>query len=90
VGTYYWLASYGGDDNNTSVPSTCGDTNEQVVISKASPSITTRASPTSGKVGQPLSVSDTTTITGGDNPTGSVGPRRHRSRLDDRFLSHEN
>jgi hypothetical protein len=72
VGTYYWLASYGGDINNTSAKSTCGDANEQIVIGKASSSITTRASPTSGRVGQQLSVTDAATITGGDNPTGSV------------------
>jgi hypothetical protein len=33
AGTYYWVASYGGDtNNNTASPASCGATNESVVV----------------------------------------------------------
>ncbi len=68
VGTYNWTASYGGDaDNAAAGPTACGD--ESVTVIKASPSITTTASgtvPAGGKI------SDTATLSGGFNPTGTV------------------
>jgi hypothetical protein len=67
VGTYRWVASYGGDDSNNPVTSTCGD--EQVVVVKATPGITTTPS---GSVPAGGIVSDTATISGGFHPTGSV------------------
>ncbi|GAB2854811.1 hypothetical protein GCM10027176_66680 [Actinoallomurus bryophytorum] len=67
VGTYRWVASYGGDDSNNPVTSTCGD--EQVVVVKATPGITTTPS---GSVPAGGVVSDTATISGGFHPTGSV------------------
>ncbi len=72
VGTFYWQASYGGDANNNSFTEGCNQLNEEIVIGKASPSIVTQASPTSGTVGQALTVGDTATFSGGDNPSGSV------------------
>jgi LPXTG-site transpeptidase (sortase) family protein len=33
TGTYYWIASYPGDANNNAFATSCGDANEQVVIS---------------------------------------------------------
>jgi uncharacterized repeat protein (TIGR01451 family) len=72
AGTYYWKASYPGDGNNDSFTTSCGDANEQIVVDKASPSITTQASPTTGTVGSAVSVSDTATFHNAFNPTGSV------------------
>jgi len=40
AGTYYWVASYAGDANNAAFTTGCGETNEQLVIGKASPSPT--------------------------------------------------
>jgi hypothetical protein len=72
AGTYSWIASYPGDANNAGFRTGCGEANEQIVIGKASPSISTQASPTSGSLGQGVAVTDTATITGGSNPRGSV------------------
>src|SRR5262249_26317751 len=41
-------------------------------VQVASPSATTQADPTTGTVGQMLTVGDSASITGGDNPSGSV------------------
>ncbi|GAA4493800.1 Calx-beta domain-containing protein [Actinoallomurus oryzae] len=67
VGTYRWVASYGGDDSNNPVTSSCGD--EQVVVVKATPGIATTPS---GTVPAGGVVSDTATISGGYHPTGDV------------------
>jgi hypothetical protein len=69
IGTYYWTAVYGGDNNNNSATSPCNALNESVTITKASPTISTQASP-----GGPLgtAVTDTATLAGGLNPTGTV------------------
>ena len=72
-GTYYWLATYNGDANN-SVNTSCGgsDPNEQITVNTASPGMTTQASPTSATVGVGITVTDTATLTGGDSPSGTV------------------
>ena len=67
VGTYSWVATYNGDANNTTVSSGCQA--EPVDITQATPTITTMPSP-SGPVG--TSISDTATVSGGFNPTGTV------------------
>ncbi|HEX6469882.1 MAG TPA: vWA domain-containing protein [Streptosporangiaceae bacterium] len=67
VGTYRWMASYSGDSSNNPVTSACGD--EQVVIVKATPTVTTKPS---GSVPAGGVVSDAATVTGGFNPTGTV------------------
>jgi Domain of unknown function DUF11 len=75
TGTYYWIASYAGDSNNNGFTTTCGDSNEQITVGKASPTITTQASPTSGTAGVAITpVKDTATFstTGAAAPTGSV------------------
>ena len=36
-GTYYWVATYGGDTNNTTARSNCGDVNESVTVYGLSP-----------------------------------------------------
>lgn len=68
VGTYEWVATYNGDANNNPVSSNCGD--EAVTIGKASPGISTTPVPTGGAIG--TAISDTATVTGGFNPTGTV------------------
>jgi uncharacterized repeat protein (TIGR01451 family) len=70
VGTYTWHASYGGDGlNNSAVDN---GVNESLSTIKASPSITTSASETAnGVVGRAV-LSDSVTVSGGDNPTGTV------------------
>ncbi len=42
AGTYWFIASYSGDDNNNPVAGECGDDNEDVTIKKANPAIATR------------------------------------------------
>ncbi len=69
VGTDYWVATYNGDANNSSVSS--GDTAEPVVVSSLpSPSINTSQLPASVTVGG--SVADRAIVSGGDSPTGTV------------------
>jgi sporulation-control protein spo0M len=70
IGTYTWHASYAGDAfNNGAVDN---GTNESVSIIKATPSISTSASETAGGVVGTAVLSDSVTVTGGDNPTGTV------------------
>ena len=70
VGTYTWSASYSGDDlNNGAIDN--GE-NETIDSIPASPSIATQASVTGDGVVGTDSTSDTATISGGDNPTGSI------------------
>jgi len=68
VGTYNWTAVYSGDSNNNPATSACSF--EQVVVRAASPRIATVPSPTSGTVG--VVISDSATVSGGYNPTGTV------------------
>src|SRR5262249_4067540 len=73
IGTYYWIADYAGDANNKPFTTSCGDANEQLYVVKASPTITTLASPTTTvAVGTPVTIGDTATIKNGNNPTGSI------------------
>jgi len=68
-GTYHWVATYSGDANNSPAgPTACLDPQEQVVVARATPVITTAASPASARVGTPIS--DTATVSGLVNPTG--------------------
>ena len=69
AGTYYWIASYGGDTNNDPVSGSCGDADETVVVDQASPGISTQAS---GPIDIGGTISDTATLAGGYNPTGSI------------------
>jgi hypothetical protein len=68
-GTYRWTASYGGDSNYSSQTTTCNDPNETVVVNQAMPSLSSAAS-SSVTVGG--SLSDTATLSGGDNPGGTI------------------
>ena len=68
TGTDFWVATYNGDSNNASV--TSGTALEPVIISPASPAINTSQQPASATVG--TSIADQATVSGGDNPTGTV------------------
>ena len=71
VGTYTWAVSFAGDGLNNSA-SDQGGAGEQVTTVKASPSISTSASETAGGVVGSATLSDSVTVSGGDNPTGTV------------------
>ena len=71
VGTYTWTVSYAGDGLNNPA-SDQGGTAEQVTTVKASPTISTSASETAGGVVGSAVLSDSVTVSGGDNPTGTV------------------
>ncbi|MDQ1442176.1 MAG: hypothetical protein QOG97_2404 [Acidimicrobiaceae bacterium] len=68
-GTYNWVAAYSGDTNNNNVNSPCGAANESVVVTPATPAISTVAS-ASVPVGG--TITDTATLSGGANPTGTI------------------
>jgi hypothetical protein len=67
TGTYRWTAQYSGDAHNNSASSGCGA--ELVVVTKASPGITTTPS---GSVPAGGLVHDSATLLGGYQPTGTV------------------
>ena len=66
-GTWYWVASYSGDENNNGV--TSGTHEEPVTVEKATPTITTSQDPDSGFVG--TTMQDSATLTG-YHPTGTI------------------
>jgi hypothetical protein len=68
-GTYSFVASYSGDATNAPVTTACADPAESVVVSRATPAVTTHAS---GQVTIGGGVSDTATVSGGFDPTGSI------------------
>jgi hypothetical protein len=67
VGTYRWTANYPGDAHNNAASSPCGS--ETVVVVKATPTLATHPS---GSVPAGGNTSDTATISGGFQPTGTV------------------
>jgi uncharacterized repeat protein (TIGR01451 family) len=70
VGTYHWIASYGGDAKNNPIAGTCGDAGENDTVIPASPTIATVA--TDGGVAGDK-ISDTATLSGAYLPTsGSI------------------
>jgi len=70
AGTYYWRAFYSGDANNDPASSACVD--ETLVVGKASPTVTTQASPdvTLGVNGSDLT--DSATLSGATSNAGNV------------------
>ena len=68
TGADYWVATYNGNGNNVSV--TAGVAAEPVTVSAATPTISTKVSAASVVVGN--TISDTTTVSGGYNPSGTV------------------
>jgi hypothetical protein len=70
AGTYWWTASYGGDTNNNPAATQCGD--ESVTITPALASTTITTSPSQGGPVGSTAVTDTATLAGGSNPTGTI------------------
>ncbi len=71
MGVYQWQAFYGGDDDNATASTACGDVGETSTVI-ATPTITTTASPAVTLGG---SISDTADLSGGagdDGPTGDI------------------
>src|SRR5205807_2586977 len=71
VGTYYWVASYSGDHNNSATKSGCEA--EPVEVTPAGPAIKTTQAPAAGLVGGVFK--DKATISGlfGATPGGKIG-----------------
>ncbi|HLI57614.1 MAG TPA: hypothetical protein VKY26_11365, partial [Actinomycetota bacterium] len=69
-GTYNFTAAYSGDGANAASSESCGGANESVVVAQASPGLVTMAAPAQVALGS--AVTDTATISGGDNPGGSI------------------
>ena len=70
AGTYYWVASYGGDGNNNG-PVTSGANDEPVKVDKASPTITTAVTTAEEVVGT-AALQDTATLANGYAETGPI------------------
>ena len=68
-GTYRWIAAYSGGNGNAAVSTACNDANESVQVAQRVPTLTTTAS-----ANVPLggAISDTATLAGGFNPTGTI------------------
>ena len=69
IGTYYWVATFGGDANNGPIAEACGGNNEAVTVAAVAPTLGTNAASlegaqTTGVVGTPINVGDTGTLTG--------------------------
>jgi hypothetical protein len=69
AGTYNFIVSYDGDDNNGGVATSCLAPNESVVVTKAPATLSSVASPSIAVGG---AISDTATLTGGFNPQGTI------------------
>src|SRR3989454_908346 len=71
AGTYRWIASYTGDGNNNGFTIACNAPNEASEVSKASPTVTTSATPQASAGG---TISDQATLAGssGPNATGTI------------------
>ncbi|HEY5199220.1 MAG TPA: hypothetical protein VIJ51_19535 [Solirubrobacteraceae bacterium] len=67
-GTYQIIAAYSGDTNNSPVAGTCGGVGESVVVTRATPTLTTAASAVSATG----TITDTAVLTGGYKPTGAI------------------
>jgi hypothetical protein len=69
IGSYRWVAVYGGDANNAAVSGTCGDAAESATIVLAVPVLATTAS-AGGTLG--VALTDQATLGGGLGPTGTI------------------
>ena len=77
AGTYRWIATYNGDANNNSVAGACNDANENVIVTKASPTIATvlvGGGEEGASITVPLgtAVHDTSTLTGATATAGGT------------------
>src|SRR2546428_14055004 len=80
-----WIASYTGDGNNNGFTTACNAPNEASEVSKASPTVTTSATPQATAGG---TVSDQATLAGSSGPTATgtinftvVGPNNTTGTL---------
>ena len=71
AGTYQWNATYSGDGNNNAFSDT-GSPSEQVVVSQASPTLTTTPNPTTATAGSGATLKDSAVLSGGAAPTGTI------------------
>ena len=72
TGTYQWNSSYSGDTNNNSA-SENNASGEQVIVSPASPAITTTPSVSSVTLGtSSVTMKDTAVLSGGYHETGTI------------------
>jgi hypothetical protein len=69
AGVYRWIANYSGDVDNNAVANTCNAANESVVVTQTVPGVVTSASPAVVLGG---AISDTATLSGAVNPTGTI------------------
>ncbi len=60
AGSYWWVALYSGDKNNSPVSGKCGDEGEASTVSPASPTIVTSAT----NAEMPASITDVATVSG--------------------------
>ena len=67
AGSYHWIASYGGDGNNSAVSGACGDPNENVTLTPppptGTPAISITKSPTSQTIASGATANFTITVT---------------------------
>jgi uncharacterized repeat protein (TIGR01451 family) len=70
AGTYYWIAYYSGDANNSPVAGECGDPDETSEVDKASPTIVTSA--TNAQLPSVTTISDTATLGGLTSDAGGT------------------
>jgi hypothetical protein len=68
-GTYQVIAAYSGDTNNAAVTGTCGTIGESTIVTPATPTVRTAASPSVGIGG---ALSDTAVLNGAYKPTGTL------------------
>jgi hypothetical protein len=72
TGTYQWDATYNGDDNNKA-GSDNSAANEQVTVSAANPTLTTKPNQITVMLGPgTVTLTDTATLSGGYSPTGTI------------------
>src|SRR5579871_4537864 len=71
AGLYQWTANYIGDINNF-FASDSGDASEQVLLTPASPTLSTAPDPTSATLDSPPTLTDSADLEGGFDPTGSI------------------
>src|SRR5262249_27014028 len=72
-GTYHWVVSFAGDANNNPISDNGSSSNEQVVITEVTPTLTTLATPSTATVGQTITLSDTAILTGqAPNDAGTI------------------
>jgi Domain of unknown function DUF11/PKD domain len=68
-GEYRWVAEYSGDADNEADVGHCGDPGETSTVAKATPTLGVS---TTGSVGLGGALAATATVSGGDQPSGSV------------------